>query len=148
MAPKECCHFILLLKILYLIFGGQNDLKWNKLSTKIVGIFEYVAPDYGPGRHTVEPGDQAAATRLSWLRLAVDSWCLGRATWLDLQPGRGEWRSFRLLLSLCHTRQSIKFLLIAQIGKLWAQLLRTPTADPETFGGISAHLPIVDAIDK
>jgi hypothetical protein len=41
MTTKECCHFILLFKILYLIFGSQNDLKWNKLSTKIVGLFEY-----------------------------------------------------------------------------------------------------------
>ena len=50
------------------------------------------------------------------VRLEVSSWCSGRATWPDLQPGRDEWRDFYLLLSLLHMRVDVKFLPIAWIG--------------------------------
>ena len=45
---------------------------------------------HGSGsQHSDEPGDRAAATLVS--PRAAHTWrCSGRATWLDLQPGRGK----------------------------------------------------------
>jgi len=68
-------------------------------------------------QHNDEPGDRAAAALIS--PGAARGWPDGvsrRATWLDLQPGRDEWRDFYLLLSLLHTRVDVKFLPIVRIG--------------------------------